>query len=183
MDNVTQMFWDRGEKAVSAAMESYWDYCKKIAFNILNNAEDSEECVNEALLKAWESIPPNKPQSFCGYIGKLTRNFAIDLYRKKQRDKRGGGQVPLVLEELSECVSDGTDIEKNAELKELTAALNEFLKTLPQTKRSICVLRYSRLEPVADIAAKLGVKESYVLTTLSRTRKKLKQYLEKRGLI
>lgn len=83
MDNVTQMFWDRDEKAVSAAMEGYWDYCKKIAFNILNNAEDSEECVNEALLKAWESIPPNKPQSFCGYIGKLTRNFAIDLYRKK----------------------------------------------------------------------------------------------------
>lgn len=91
--------------------------------------------------------------------------------------------MPLVLEELSECVSDGTDIEKDAELKELTVALNEFLRTLPQTKRSICVLRYSRLEPVADIAAKLGVKESYVLTTLSRTRKKLKQYLEKRGLI
>lgn len=183
MDDITQMFWNKEEEAVAKAMESYAHYCHKIALNILDNREDSEECVNEAFLKAWESIPPNKPESFAGYIGKLTRNFAIDLYRKKQSEKRGGGQVPLVLEELSECVGGGKDIDENLRYKELTAALNEFLKALPKLKRNICVMRYSRLEPVSDIAEKLGVKESYVLTTLSRTRKKLKQYLEKRGLI
>lgn len=183
MDEITQMFWDRDEGAVAQAMKKYGSYCHKIAFNILNNPEDSEECVNEALLKTWDSIPPNKPKSFAGYVGKLTRNLAIDLYRKGQREKRGGGQLSLVLEELSECVSDGSDISENAEYKELVKALNDFLRDLPAAKRQICVLRYSRLEPVSDIAAKLGVKESYVLTTLARTRKKLKPYLEKRGLI
>lgn len=181
--DITQLFWDRNEQAIALAMKNCGTYCNKIAFNILNNQEDSQECVNEAFLKAWESIPPNKPKNFAGYIGKLTRNLAIDTYRKRQREKRGNGQVPLVLEELSECVSNGSDIGEEAEYKELIAALNDFLKGLSPTKRKICVLRYSRLEPVADIAAKLGVKESYVLTTLSRTRKKLKDYLRKRGFI
>lgn len=181
--DITQMFWDRQEDAIALAMENCGAYCNKIAFNILDNREDSQECVNEAFLKAWESIPPNKPKNFAGYIGKLTRNLAIDTYRKRQREKRGNGQVPLVLEELSECVSNGSDIVEEAEYKELIAALNDFLNGLSPTKRKICVLRYSRLEPIADIASKLGVKESYVLTTLSRTRKKLKDYLEKRGFI
>ncbi len=181
--DITQMFWEKQEEALKIAEETYGNYCQKIAYNILNNCEDSKECVNEALYKAWESIPPNKPKNFAGYIGKLTRNFAIDLYRKKQREKRGSGQVPFTLEELSQCVSDGSDISENAEYKELVAVLNDFLKEISPDKRKICVLRYSRLEPVADIAAKLGVKESYVLTTLSRTRKKLKDYLRKRGFI
>ncbi|MCM1299916.1 MAG: sigma-70 family RNA polymerase sigma factor [Firmicutes bacterium] len=179
--DITQMFWDKQEAAIKTAEEAYGGYCRKIAMNILDNLEDSQECVNEALYKAWESIPPNKPKNFAGYIGKLTRNIAIDLYRKAQREKRGCGQIPLALEELSECLSTGSDIAESAEYKELTAALNEFLKGLSPTKRKICVLRYSRLEPVSDIAARLGVKESYVLTTLSRTRKKLKIYLGKRG--
>ncbi len=181
--DITQMFWDRQENAIALAMENFGAYCDKIAFNVLNNREDSQECVNEAFLKAWDSIPPNKPKNFAGYIGKLTRNLAIDVYRKRQREKRGNGQIPVVLEELSECASNGSDIGEEAEYKELVAALNDFLKGLSPTKRKICVLRYSRLEPVADIAAKLGVKESYVLTTLSRTRKKLKDYLRKRGFI
>ena len=178
---IVTLFWERDEAAIKAVSDKFTTYCDRIAFNILGNAEDSEECVNEAVMLAWNSIPPNKPENLAGYLGKLTRNTAIDLLRKRKSEKRGGGEYDLILDELSECVSDGKDIGESAEYHELVAAINDFLKELDTVKRNICILRYSRLEPVASIAEKLNVKESYVLTTLSRTRKKLRKYLKKRG--
>ena len=180
-NEIVMMFWDRDESALGMVSEKFGSYCRRIAFNILDNAEDSEECVNEAMLKAWESIPPNKPQSLSGFLGKLTRNLAIDTLRKRKSGKRGGGEYALVLEELSECVSDGADIGETVEYRELVDAINEFLRGLDPIRRSICVMRYSRLEAVEEIAKALGVKESYVQTVLFRTRKKLRNYLRKRG--
>ncbi len=178
---IVKMFKDRDESAIAAAQSQYGSYCGKIAFNILNCSEDSEECVNEAMLRAWNSIPPHDPENLAGYLGKITRNLAISLLRKKGREKRGGKQYELVYEELSEVAAKGEDIKDAAEYKELVKTINDFLDQLPQIKRQICILRYRDFEPVADIAVRLCVKESYVLTTLSRTRKKLKIYLEKRG--
>lgn len=178
---IVSLFWERDEKALNAAAEKFGSYCMKIAQNILGNREDSQECFNDTLLKAWESIPPHKPENPLAFFGKLTRNIAINMHRKNTAAKRGGGEYGLVWEELSECVSEKGGVEEQAELADLTAAVNEFLKTLPDTKRKICVLRYSHFEPVADIAFELGVKESYVLTALARTRKKLKAFLTEKG--
>lgn len=178
---IVSLFWERDEKALNAAAEKFGSYCMKIAQNILGNREDSQECFNDTLLKAWASIPPHKPENPLAFFGKLTRNIAINMHRKNIAAKRGGGGYELVWEELSECVSEKGGVEEQAELADLTAAVNEFLKTLPETKRKICVLRYSHFEPVADIAFELGVKESYVLTALSRTRKKLKAFLTEKG--
>lgn len=180
-EEIVKMFWERDEAALNAASDKYGGYCRRIAFNILNNAEDSEECVNEALMRAWESVPPNKPESLAGFLGKITRNLAIGLLRKRKSEKRGGGEYDLILDVLSECVSDGRDISETVEYRELVKAINGFLSELAPLKRSICVMRYSRLEAVSYIAETLDVKESYVLTTLFRTRKKLKTYLKKRG--
>lgn len=180
-NEIIKLFFERDEAALSAVVGKFGGYLRRIALNILNSPEDSEECVNEVLMRAWKSIPPNNPESLTGYLGKLTRNFAISMLRGRKSEKRGGGEYALVLDELSECVSDGSDIGETAEYKELVQAINDFLSGLPAVKRNICVLRYSRLEPVADIAKTLGVKEGYVLTTLFRIRKKLRTYLEKRG--
>ena len=116
-----------------------------------------------------------------GFLGKLTRNTAIDQLRKNKTEKRGGGEYALILDELSECVSDGKDIGETAEYHELVTAINDFLKELDPVKRNICILRYSRLEPAASIAEKLNVKESYVRSALFRARKRLRKYLKKRG--
>ena len=178
---IITLFWERDEAAIQAVSDKFNTYCLRIALNILGSPEDAEECVNEAIMRAWESIPPNRPENLAGYLGKLTRNTAIDQLRKSKSEKRGGGEYALILDELSECVSDGKDIGETAEYRELVNAINDFLKELDTVKRNICILRYSRLEPVASIAEKLNVKESYVLTTLSRTRKKLRKYLKKRG--
>lgn len=180
-EEIIKLFWERDESALSAASEKFGGYCRRIALNILGNAEDSEECVNEALMRAWENIPPNKPENLAGFLGKITRNLAINLLRKRTSEKRGGGEYSLILDELSECVSDSKDISETVEYQELVRAINEFLSGLDPLKRSICVMRYSRLESVADIARSLDVKESYVLTTLFRARKKLRNYLKKRG--
>ena len=178
---IVTLFWERDEAAIKAISDKFTTYCDRIAINILGNAEDAEECVNEVIMRAWESIPPNSPENSAGYLGKLTRNTAIDQLRKRKSEKRGGGEYDIILDELSECVSDGKDIGESAEYHELVDTINDFLKELAPLKRSICVLRYSRLEPIAEIAEKLNVKESYVLTTLARTRKKLRKHLKKRG--
>lgn len=178
---IVELFWARDESGIKAASEKFTGYCMRIAQNILGSKEDSEDCVNDILWRAWENIPPHRPENLGGFLGKLTRNLAITMRNKKHAAKRGGGEYELVWDELSECVSDKGSIEAEAEIKELNEAINGFLKSLPPMKRNICVLRYSRFEKVSDIAEMLGVKESYVLTTLSRTRKKLKEYLIKKG--
>lgn len=180
-EEIVKLFWERDESALSAAADKFGSYCKRIALNILENTEDSEECVNETLMRAWKNIPPSKPENLAGFLGKITRNSAINMLRKRKSEKRGGGEYGLILDELSECVSDGTDISETVEYQELVKAINEFLRGLDPLKRSICVMRYSRLEAVADIAKALNVKESYVQTSLFRTRKKLRNYLKKRG--
>lgn len=178
---IIDYFFQRNEMGLRAAAERYSNYCSKIAYNILGSREDAEECVNSVFLASWDSIPPYRPENLAAYLGKLTRSSAIDIQRKQNALKRGAGQLALVLEELEDCVSDGREISEEAEFKELVDTLKEFLKTLPQIQQSICILRYSRLEPVAEIAQRLNLKESYVLTTLFRARKKLKAYLMKRG--
>lgn len=179
--DIVELFWSRNESGIKAAAEKFTDYCIRIAQNILGNREDSEDCVNDVLWKAWENIPPHRPENLAGFLGKITRNHAINMKNRENAAKRGGGEYDLIFDELSECVSNNDSIEAEAEMQELTEAINKFLKGLPPLKRNICVLRYSRFEKVTNIAEMLGVKESYVLTTLSRTRKKLKEYLVKNG--
>lgn len=180
---IVALFWERNEDGIKAAAEKFGNYCAGIAQNILGSREDSKECLNDALWQAWKIIPPNRPENLAGFLGKLTRNIAINTFKKNNAEKRGGGQYRIVWEELSECVSDREEVEERLDFNDLSEALNVFLRGLPPLKRKICVLRYSGFEAIADIAAALDVKESYVLTTLSRTRKKLKAYLTDKGFM
>ena len=100
---IVELFLERSEEAILETDIKYGRYCHKIAFNVLGNDEDSEECVNDAYMRAWGSIPPNEPDSMASYIGRITRNLALDKLRQKQSDKRGNGEVPVVLDELDEC--------------------------------------------------------------------------------
>lgn len=178
---IVELFWDRNEQALSTASQKYGRYCKIIALNILQNNEDAEECVNDALLSAWNSIPPNKPPVFSIFLARIVKNGAYDRLRRKRRIKRGGGEIDLVFEELEDCVSGRSSIEDEFDFKELQKAINNFLKRLSTRHRKMFLLRYWYSFSITEIAARLGTTENSVSVSLSRTRSKIKEYLTKRG--
>ena len=178
---IIRLFWERSEQAVAAASQKYGRYCKTVALNILQNNEDAEECVNDALMRLWDSIPPNDPPVFSAYLAKIVKNCAYDRLRLERREKRGGGETALVLEELSECVSGNSSVEDELEFKELQAALSDYLKKINEKHRRIFMLRYWYRFSVSEIAARMGMSENSVSVTLSRVRKKIAEHLKKRG--
>ncbi len=186
MDNfddleIVRLFTERDETAVSAAMAKYKNYCMKIALNILRSREDAEECVNDAFLKAWELIPPHKPQTLSTFLGKITRNLAISRYRQTFAEKRGSGETALAFEELSEIVSGNADVQGKAERQELLGEINAFLRRLPERQRNIFIRRYWFCESIRGIAESFSISESNVSVILNRVRQKLREHLRKRG--
>ena len=124
---IVALYWDRDPNAISETDSKYGGYCKSIAKNILGSNEDAEECVNGTYLNAWSSIPPHRPDILSTYLGKITRNLSFDRYRHKQAEKRGGGEIELVLDELAECVSGTDSVEQEFEKNELVRTINSFL--------------------------------------------------------
>lgn len=179
---IIALYWLRSEEAIGETAKKYGRYCHTIAFHILENQEDSEECVNDTYWKTWSSLPPARPANFSAFLGKMARNLSLDRFRRRNAQKRGGGQVTLALEELSECVpgSDGT--ENWAERETLVEALDRFLESLKPQTRIMFLRRYWYINRIGEIAADLHVSESKVKMTLFRTRKALKEHLEKEGI-
>lgn len=180
-DKIIRLYWDRDESAIGETSKKYGAYCHAIARNILHNLQDSEECVNDTYLNAWNAIPPQKPGILSVFLGKITRNLAFDRYSFNRAEKRGGGEIDLVLDEIAQIVSDKEDPEQTVYGKELMEAVNTFLAQLPEEKRKMFVLRYWYTEKVSTIARRLGIPENTCSAQLGRTRKKLKQYLEDGG--
>lgn len=178
---IVKLFGERSETAISAAMDKYKGYCLKIALNILGSREDAEECVNDAFLKAWDMIPPHEPQMLSTFLGKITRNLAINRYRQGLAEKRGSGETALAFDEMSELISGGSNVESEAERRELLGEINAFLKRLRERDRNIFISRYWYCDSVSEISREFFVSESNVSVILNRTRKKLREYLQKRG--
>lgn len=186
MDNledfeIVKLFTERNESAIAAAMERYKSYCMRIALNILHSHEDAEECVNDAFLKAWELIPPHKPQTLSTFLGKITRNLAINRYRQAFAEKRGSGETAVAFEELSEIVSGDADVQGEAERKELLGEINAFLRKLPERQRNVFICRYWFCESVREVAERFSISEGNVSVILNRVRQKLREHLRKRG--
>ena len=175
---IIELYWNRDETAIKESQAKYGSYCSSIAYNILHSEEDAEECVNDTWLRAWNVMPPAKPNRLGIFLGKITRNLAIDKYRKERSEKYGSGQAALCLDELEECVGENHPIEDRIALAEL---MNRFLKELPQNKRDIFLLRYWYLMPVSEIGKRCGISEGAVKKTLQRLRENLKVYLETEG--
>ena len=175
---IVELFLDRSEDAIAAAQEKYGPYCLKIARGILPAPEDAEECVNDTYLKAWNAIPPHEPENLATFLGKITRNLAFDRYAALTADKRGGGELPLVLDELRLCARSSDVLDDLA----LADALNRFLQGLKPEKRKIFMLRYWYVLPVEDVAKKLHISQSKVKMTLLRVRGQLRDFLEKEEL-
>ena len=179
---IIDLYWQRSEEAIVQTDRKYGRYCRSIAYNILQNDCDSDECVNDTYMKAWSIIPPRQPSLLSALLGKITRNLALDRHKYNRAEKRGGGQVALALEELAECVPGGTDAEIILENKAIAEILNRFLQSLPQRTREIFMLRYWYLCSNKKIAESMAISESNVKMTLLRARQQLKTLLEKEGV-
>lgn len=178
---IVELYWQRNVDAIRETDRKYGAYCFAIANNILHNAEDSEECVNDTWLNAWNAIPPQKPTKLQMFLAKITRNISFNLYNARAAQKRGGGEVALVLDELSECLASDSDVESEYESKELGQCIRHFVRELPERDGNVFVRRYFFTESVAQIARRYGLTDNHVMVILSRTRKKLKAHLVKEG--
>jgi RNA polymerase sigma-70 factor (ECF subfamily) len=180
-EQILELYFRRDEGAISATADKYEAYCTAIAKNILVSTQDAEECVNDTYWNTWNSIPPHRPKVFCGYLGKITRNLAFNRYKYKTADKRGEGQLPLVLDELGDCVSGKDSVEEAFDAKALAEDINGFLSTLSPEKRRIFLCRYFYTDSIDTIAQRHGMSYGGVAMVLSRLRSKLHNYLTKRG--
>lgn len=178
---IVRLFTERDETAIARASEKYNRYLMMIAENITGSREDAEEIVNDALFKAWNTIPPHSPEKLSAFLGKLTRNEAVSRRRTVLSGKRGNGETALVLDEMSEMVPGGSNVELEYEQKELMREVNEFVKALPPKKRDMFVCRYWYCVSVSELSERFGITKSGVSLTLSRLRAKLKAHLRKRG--
>ena len=180
---IVELYWERKECAIEETATKYGSYCHSIAENILHNEDDAKESVNDTWLDAWNSMPPHRPSVLSTFLGKLTRRISIDKWRHSTAKKRGDGQLPLVLSELEDCISDGKCIEEETERKLLGEVIASFVKSLPETEQKVFLCRYWYMDSVSSIASRFRFSESKVKSMLYRSREKLRVRLEKEGLV
>lgn len=180
-NGIVELFFARDEGGIEAAQREYGAYCAAIARNILGDRGAAEECVNDAWLKCWQSIPPQRPRSLKGFAGRIVRNLALSALRAGTAQKRGGGQAELALDELSEVVSGGDTPEGALDRQAFREALDGFLAALPERDRNLFLRRYWYLDGVEELAKRFRMSRTHVTTTLHRLRVKLRVHLQQEG--
>lgn len=179
---IISLYWNWDEEAIARTQAKYGRYLHTISYNILANREDCEECVSDTYLKVWNAIPDEKPLNFPAYIGKIVRNLSLNRYAKRKAQKRGGGEVELLLGELEDCLPAPHAVEDLSELSLVTAAINRFLTGLDREERALFVRRYWYAQSIRDLVRLTGYSESKIKSILYRLRNRLKIHLEKEGI-
>ena len=182
-EEILRLYRERCEEAITETQRQYGALCGTIARNILRNRQDAEECVNDTWHRAWNSIPPEEPRSLAAYLGRITRNLALNRLQKQNRLKRGGGEMTLIWEELGEMLPDRDTPEQHWERRAIAAALERFLRGLTPEERILFLRRYWYVDSVQSIAARYAIKENTAKSILFRTREKLRRYLAGEGII
>ena len=178
-NQITDLYWQRDESAIQETDRKYGRYLYSIACNILLSREDSEESVNDTYLKAWNTIPPAKPERLSVFLSRITRRLSIDRYRAAHRQKRQASSYALSLSELEECIPEGDTTREGVDLRLLAGAISRYLRTIPAPARRVFIGRYYYMDSIREIAGWAGMSESKVKSMLYRTRNGLKSYLEK----
>ena len=180
-EEIISLYFDRSEEAIAATQRKYDGYCRAIVGRILGSARDAEEIISDTWLKAWLSIPPNRPKDLKLYLAKIGRNLALNRLRDGRSSKRGEA-ADAVLEELREVLGENTT-EETVDAKELQTAVNRFLRQLPERECNVFIRRCFYAESAEEIAVRYGLRPNTVTVSLHRTRKKLREYLIKEGYL
>lgn len=178
---IVGLYWERNQKAIQETAGKYGGLLERISWNILRSRSDAEECVNDTYLRAWNAIPPTRPVVLGTWLGTIVRNLSLDRWKRDRTEKRGAG-ADLLLGELAECIPASGGPQQALEDQALAQLLSAFLRRLPQESRIIFLRRYWYGDAVADIATELCCGQGKIKSSLFRTRKALKRYLEKEGI-
>lgn len=181
-ERIVELFFQRSEHAISELDERYGRVFHKTSVNILNNELDAEECVNDAYLGTWNTIPPTRPNSLLAYVCQIVRNISLKRYYLKKALKRNS-TYDVAMEELDACLASSSTVEDEIETKELARIIESFLDTLSKENRVIFLQRYWFSDTYSDIAQKVGISEKSVSVRLTRIRKKMREYLVEREVL
>ncbi len=175
------LYWDRDQRAIEETAGKYGAFLHALAWNILHSRGDAEECVNDTYLRAWNAIPPARPAALRAWLGRIARNLSLDRWKEGRTQKRGGG-AEILLGELDDCLPAPRGVEQQLEDREIAALISAFLRRLPAESRAVFLRRYWYGQDLADIAAERRCGVGKVKSSLFRTRKALRAYLEKEGV-
>ena len=178
---IIELYWARDEHAIPETDTKYGPFCRNLSKNILDSIEDAEECVNDTYLRAWNSMPPEKPLNLKAWLGRMVRNISIDLWRRRGAKRRGDG-LDTMLSELEECIPSAVSVEEEIDAKELTKIIECWLDVLSSAERRIFVRRYWYGESVAEIAKKENMDPKALAGKLYRLRQGLKYRLRREGV-
>ena len=181
-EKIIEMFFERSEQAIRELDIKYGKICHNLSYNIVNNRQDAEECVNDAYLGAWNAIPPVRPNPLLSYIVKIVRNISLKIYWRKEAAKRSG-HYKVALEEVESYIADQKTVEDEIEARELARIIGEFLDTLTLENRVIFMRRYWFADSYKDIAEFVGLTEKNISVRLTRIREKMRQYLIEREVL
>lgn len=178
-ERIIDLFFKRDQQGIRELDIKYGKTCHSLSYNITNSKQDAEECVNDAYLGAWNTIPPTRPNPLLSYIVKIVRNISLKIYWRKQAAKRSGN-YKIALEEIEGCIAGPQNVEDEIEARELARTIEAFLDTLTAKERVIFMRRYAYADTYADIAKRVGISEKNVSVRLTLIRQKMKQFLIER---
>lgn len=180
-ERIIELFFERSEEAIHELGNKYGKFCHRLSYNIVNNRQDAEECVNDAYLGAWNAIPPEKPDPLLTYLCKIVRNISLKLYYRKGAAKRSSTYT-IAMEEIEACIASPNTVETEFEARELARIIESFLDTLTVENRVIFMRRYWFSDSCKEIAEFVGLTENNITVRLTRIRKKMKKYLTEKGV-
>lgn len=181
-EEIVALYWERNENAINATDDKYGKYLFSVAYNILRNDPDCDECVNDTYLNTWNRIPPTRPNIFQVFLSKITRDVAVDKYRRSRAEKRVPSELTISLEELNECIPACQTPEEELLAREIVRVLNDWLRELDANDRFMFVCRYYYADTVSYISDLLDVSNKTVYRRLSELRSQLRQRFEKEGI-
>lgn len=181
-EQIIELYWARDQRAVDETERAYGGLCRTLSRRILRSPEDAEECVNDGYLRLWQRLPPERPAALGSYLARIVRNLSLDRLRQQGATKRGGSAVTVSLEELTQVTGRG-DVESHLAAQELGRAVDRFLRTQSEQSRCVFLRRYYFMDSRSEIAERYEISAAQVSVLLSRTRKRLRAYLKKEGLL
>ena len=178
---IIELYWARNELAITESDRKYGPLCRRVAFNILSSREDSEECVNDTWHRAWDTMPPQRPDSLRAYLGRIVRNLSISRLRQRTAQKRGSG-LDVMLSELGDCLSAPQNVEQQVQALDLSKAISAWLRLLPEDERALFIRRYWYGDAPRELARVWGCSPNQISKRLLRLRRALRAHLEQEGI-
>lgn len=181
-EEIVELYWNRDEKAITATDDKYRQFLFTIAYNIVHDNLDCEECLNDTYLGTWNRIPPTRPNVFQAFLSRIMRNIAVNRYKHNTAAKRVPSELTVSLEELEHCMRSDLTVEEEVAIKRLSDALNDYLCALPERDRLVFMCRYYYADKVIEIADMLGISRNTVTKYLDNIREGLKEHLIEEGI-